>query len=141
MNLTNFYRRFIKNFNKIIASLTKLLKNTNTFVKKLRRRRKFLFKFRTDISNNFFIGETARTFETLKKVFITVFVFRYFNSIKLLKIKIDVFDKIIKVILCQFDDKGYWYFIVFLFRKLILAKCNYEIYNKKLLIIVKSFKH
>ena len=100
MNLTNFYRKFIKNFNKIIVSFTKLLKSINVFVKKSRCRRRFLFKFRTSISNNFFINEIVRMFKTLKKAFIIAFVFRYFNLIKLLKIKIDAFDKVIKIILC-----------------------------------------
>ena len=70
------------------------------FVKKSRRRRKFLFKSRTNISNSFFIDKITQTFKVLKKAFIIVFVFRYFDLIKLLRIKIDVFDKVIKVILC-----------------------------------------
>ena len=77
------------------------------FVKKLRCRRKFLFKFRTNISNNFLIDKTVQTFKTLKKTFIIAFVFRYFDLTKSLRIKINVFDKIIKVILCQFNDKNY----------------------------------
>ena len=107
MSLTNFYRRFIKNFSKIIASLTELLKDIDAFVKKLRRRRRFLSRFRTSISNSFFIDEIVQTFEALKKTFMITFVFRYFNSAKLLRIKTNVFDKVIKTILCQFDDENH----------------------------------
>ena len=107
MNLTNFYKKFIKNFSKIIVSFTKLLKNTNAFVKKLRRRRKFKFKTRTNVSNNFFTKKVVRTFETLKKAFIIVFVFRYFDLAKSLKIKINTFDKVINIIFCQFNEKDY----------------------------------
>ena len=141
LGLANFYRRFIKNFSRITVPLTKLLKGTDAFVKKSRRRRRSLFRSRTDISNGFFTDETARAFEALKKAFITALVFRYFDSAKSLRIETDVFDKVIEAILCQFNDEGHWHFIAFLSRKLISAKCNYEIYNKELLAIVKSFKH
>ena len=33
-----------------------------------------------------------------------------------------------------------WQFVVYFFKKIIFAKCNYEIYDKELLIIVKVFK-
>ena len=139
--MTNFYKKFIKNFNKIIISLTKLLKNSNVFVKKLHRRRKFKFKFLTIDRNSFLDKKTKKTFETLKKTFITILVFCYFDSTKSLRIKTNVFNKVIDVIFCQFNENDYWYFIAFLLQKLIFTKCNYEIYNKKLLIIVKFFKH
>ena len=100
MSLTNFYKKFIKNFNKIIISFTKLLKNSNVFVKKLNRRRKFKFKFSTIDRNSFLDEKTKKTFETLKKTFIIIFVFRYFDSIKSLKIKTNVFNKVIDVIFC-----------------------------------------
>ena len=69
-------------------------------MKKLRRRRKFKFKSSAIDRNNFLDEKTKKAFKTLKKTFITVFVFRYFDSIKLLKIKINAFNKIIDVIFC-----------------------------------------
>ena len=98
--MTNFYKRFIKNFNKIITLFTKLLKNLNVFVKKSRRRRKFKFKSSTIDRNNFFNEKTKKAFKTLKKTFIIAFIFRYFNSTKSLKIKTNVFNKVIDVIFC-----------------------------------------
>ena len=70
------------------------------FVKKLRCQRSFKFKFRTNNFNNFFNEKIAQTFKVLKKTFIIVSVFRYFNSIKLLKIKTNAFNKVINVIFC-----------------------------------------
>ena len=98
--MTNFYKKFIKNFNKIIILFTKLLKNSNVFVKKSRRQRKFKFKFSAIDRNNFFDEKTKKAFKILKKAFIIVFVFRYFDSAKLLKKKTNVFNKVIDVIFC-----------------------------------------
>ena len=119
----------------------KLLKNSNVFVKKSRCRRKFKFKFSAIDRNNFLDEKAKKTFKALKKAFIIAFVFRYFDSVKSLRIETNVFNRVIDVILCQFNKNDYWHLIVFLSRKLIFAKCNYEVHNKKLLIIVKSFKY
>ena len=69
-------------------------------MKKSRRRRKFKFKFSTIDRNSFLSEKTKKAFETLKKAFITVFVFRYFNSTKPLRIETNVFNKVIDVIFC-----------------------------------------
>ena len=98
--MTNFYKRFIKNFNKITVSFTKLLKSINAFVKKSHYQRNSKFKFRMNNFNSFFNKKIAQTFNVLKKAFIIVSVFRYFDSIKLLKIKTNAFNKTINVIFC-----------------------------------------
>ena len=54
--------------------------------------------------------------------------------------KIDVSNKTINEIFCQFDDQNYWHSIIYFFKKMILTKCNYEIYDKKFLIIIFAFK-
>ena len=104
MNLTNFYKKFIKNFNKITAFFIEQLKKINVFDKKTHRRRRKIYKIRTneniDERHSFFKKKTLKTFETLKKTFIIAFVLRYFNSIKPLKIKTNVFNKAIDSIFC-----------------------------------------
>ena len=141
LGLANFYRRFIKNFSRITAPLTELLKGTDAFVKKSRRRRRSLSRSRTGISNGFLTGEAARAFEALKEAFMTAPVLRHFDPAKPLRIETDASDKAIGAILCQPDDEGHWHPIAFLSRKLIPAECNYEVHDKELLAIVESFKH
>ena len=43
--------------------------------------------------------------------------------------------------LSQYDDEGILYSVTFYNKNIILKKCNYEIYDKKLLIIIKYLKH
>ena len=95
INFANFYKRFIRNFFKIVAFFIEMFKNNSNFRKSNRKRKKD-----STFKNNviFFSKKVNEIFEILKKVFMIVFVFRYFDSIKFSKIKIDVFDKIIKII-------------------------------------------
>ena len=81
-----------------------MLKNNSNFQKSNRKRKK-----NNTLKNNviFFSKKINETFEILKKVFIIVFVFRYFDSIKFSKIKIDVFDKIIEIIFSQQNKNDY----------------------------------
>ena len=43
-------------------------------------------------------------------------------------------------VLFQRNAAEVWQLVVYFFKKMIFAECNYEIYDKKLLIIVKIFK-
>ena len=55
-------------------------------------------------------------------------------------IEIDVFDERLKKMLSQYDSNELLHFVTFFFKKMIFAKKNYEIYDKKLLIIIKVFE-
>ena len=96
INFANFYKRFIRNFFKIVAFFIEMFKNNSNFRKSNRKRKKNnTFK----INVIFFSKKVNEIFEVLKKVFMIVFVFYYFDSINFSKIKIDIFDKIIEIIL------------------------------------------
>ena len=138
IDFANFYKRFIRNFFKIVAFFIEMLKNNSNFRKSNRKRKKD-----NTLKNNviFFSKKTNEIFEILKKVFMTVFVFRYFDSVKFSKVEIDVFDKVIETILSQQNENDHWHFVVYLFKKMISTKDNYEIHNKELLIIIDVFKH
>ena len=57
-----------------------------------------------------------------------------------IKIEIDASDLIIKACFNQqVDDK--WYSAIYFSRKLSLIEQNYDIHNKKLLIIITALKH
>ena len=54
--------------------------------------------------------------------------------------KTEVSNYVTAVIIFQYDDNGQLKPIVYFFCKMNLAKCNYEIYDKKLLAIIKAFE-
>ena len=57
-----------------------------------------------------------------------------------IKIKTDAFDLIIETCLSQqVDDK--WHSAAYFLRKLLLTEQNYDIYDKKLLIIIATLKY
>jgi len=53
--------------------------------------------------------------------------------------KIDILDYIIDMCISQSDNKERLRFVIFYSRKMIPAKLNYKIYNKKLLVIITAF--
>ena len=55
-------------------------------------------------------------------------------------IKANLSNYVTKGILSQYNKDGVLYPIVYFLKQLNLAKCNYEIYNKELLAIIKYFK-
>ncbi len=54
-------------------------------------------------------------------------------------LKIDISDYIINIYISQSNNKEQLRSITFYSRKMISAKLNYKIYNKKLLVIVAAF--
>ena len=144
LKLCNFYRRFIKNFNKLTLFLIFMLKKSANFHKKKIKRKRIVNRNRNRnkkrISNSFLIFEIFETFKLLRQTFLKTFIFRHFDSIRRIRVKIDVSNKIIKEILCQSDDEKHWHSIIYFSKKMISTKCHYEIHDKKLLIIVFVFK-
>ena len=138
IDFANFYKRFIRNFFKIAAPFIEMLKGNSNFRKSNRRRKKDN-TFKDSVI--FLSKEVNETFETLKKVFMTAFVFRHFDSVKSSKVEIDAFDKVIEAILSQQDENDHWHSVAYLFKKMISAKDNYEVHDKELLIIIDAFKH
>ena len=63
-----------------------------------------------------------------------------FNPAKKIMIEIDINRIVLDSILSQPDEKKRLYSVIFYSRKFTVPKLNYDIYNKKLLIIVNSFK-
>ena len=50
--------------------------------------------------NDFFISKTYEAFTRLKNIFLTIFVFIYFDLNKFIYVKINVLNKIFKIIFC-----------------------------------------
>ena len=64
----------------------------------------------------------------------------HYNSDHKLIVETDISDYVLKKILSQYDDAEILCSVVYFFKKHNSAECNYEIYNKKLMIIVCVFK-
>jgi hypothetical protein len=73
-------------------------------------------------------------------MFISVLILRYFDLLREIFIKTNISDYISSGILSQKDNQGVLYPIVYISKKYNLAKCNYEIYNKELLVIIYCFE-
>ena len=119
LKFVNFYRRFIRKFSKIVDFL-------NDFIYKNR-----AFKW---------TAECQKAFDDLKKAFITVSIFKHFDSEVENIVEIDASDKRLKEILFQYDVDDLLHSVAFFFKKMIFVECNYEIYDKKLLVIIKAFE-
>ena len=76
----------------------------------------------------------------LQNAFLTILIFCYFNIFKFLKTEMNILTKIIKVIFYQFDEESYQYLTIYFSKKIVLTKCNYEIHDKELLRIMRTFK-
>ena len=95
---------------------------------------------RERLSNDFLTSEAYEVFKHLKKTFLKALILQHFDSTRFIRVEIDVSNKAIDEILCQSNDKSHWHSVVYFFRKMISIECNYEIHDKKLLIIIFAFK-
>ncbi len=55
-------------------------------------------------------------------------------------VKINVFDYVVIKIMSQQDDNEQLRSVIYFSFKMLFAKCNYKIYDKKLLAIIKAFE-
>ncbi len=116
----NFYHRFIENFSKLVKSFTQLTRKDTSFV---------------------WNEVCVQAFDDLKKQVSLISVLQHFDSKWQTILKIDASDYIKDEILSQYDDENILHSIAFYSKSMILAECNYHIYDKKLLVIIWCFKH
>ena len=140
LDLINFYRRFIKNFNRIISSFIEMLKKVSRVFRKNKSKKRKHRSFNSKLTMTFLTSTTKKTFDTFKIVFMKKNLLYYFDFKCKLRVKIDAFIKIIDDVLCQLKNDE-WHSIIYFSQKMNSTQCNYEIYNQKLLIIVETFKH
>jgi hypothetical protein len=108
LKFVEFYRRFIKKFNKIIKSLTNFFKEE--------KKEKFDKEFE-------FTKKTRIAFAQLKDVFIKTSILLHFDLKRRIRLKIDAFDFAISKILSQLIEKtNQWHFVAFFSRKIFVAK-------------------
>jgi hypothetical protein len=119
LNFINFYRRFIKEFFKLIKSLVNLT------------RKKQIFDWSSDC-------ETA--FQNLKKKMTKALVLTYFRFDLKIFLKCDSFDYVFEEILSQRSKNNLIRSVTYFSKTLSSIECNYEIYDKELLIIIRCFE-
>ena len=66
---------------------------------------------------------------------------RHFNSNCQTILEMNASDLMTDEILFQYDEKGVLHPVAFYNKSIILAECNYYIYNKELLTIIHCFEH
>ena len=119
IGFANFYRRFIKDFSKIITPLANLTKKGTQF------------EWNTTCE---------LSFNTLKKAFTTAPVLRPFDWNKEVILETDASDYVSAGVLSQYDDDGVLHPVAFFSKKHSATECNYEIYDKELLAIIRCFE-
>ncbi len=77
----------------------------------------------------------------MKKRMIETSILRHFDQTRDFILEIDSFNYVNDEVLFQYDDEDVLHSIVFYSKNMFSAECNYEIYNKKLLIIIRAFEH
>ncbi len=119
LNFANFYRRFIYDYSKIATSLTYLIRKDVFFV---------------------WFQKCQIAFNILKKVFTFKIILHHYNSDHKIVIEIDALNYMFKDILFQYDENEILYSVTYFLKKHNSVECNYEIYNKELMIIVCTFE-
>ena len=119
LGFANFYRRFMKEYSRIVEPLTSLTHKDKKFI---------------------WNPEAQKAFEELKQRFTESPILAFFDPEKEVVIETDASDHTIAGVISQPDDQGRLRPLAFSSKKLGPAECNYQIYEKELLAIVIALK-
>jgi len=119
LGFANFYRRFIRNFSQLCRPLNDLLKKGTPWQ-----------------------WERAhqQAFESLKVAFSTAPTLAFFDYNRKTILETDASDWASGGVLSQIDDEGRLRPVAYFSSKHSTSECNYEIYDKELLAIIKSLE-
>ena len=76
------------------------------------------------------------TFDHMKRCMIKTSILRHFDQTCETILEIDSFNYVNDEVLSQYDNEEVLHSIVFYNKNMSSAECNYEIYDKELLIII-----
>lgn len=119
IGFSNFYRRFVRDFSKIIAPMVGLTKKG---VK---------FQWSTACQG---------AFDCLKSAFTKAPILAPFDWDKEIILETDASDYVSAGVLSQHGDDGILRPVAFFSKKHSVTECNYEIYDKELLAIIRCFE-
>ena len=119
LGFANFYWRFIKGFSQLASPLTALTQK--------------------DIKFNW-SSATEQAFQALKAAFTSALILVMFNLDKPLTVESDSSDCVTGGVLSQSDSQGVLHSVAYFSTRMSPAECNYDIYNKELLAIIRTFE-
>jgi len=118
IGFANFYWKFIKNFFNLVMSMMALIQKDTSFK---------------------WIKKANQDFKKLKTMFISVSILVLFDHTCITVMKTDFSDWCIDETLLQLMN-NVWRLCVYYSKKNTSAECNYEIYDKEMLIIIQCLK-
>lgn len=119
IGFANFYRRFIRDFSKVILPLVQLTQKDVKFE---------------------WTGTHQSAFDRLKAAFTSAPVLAPFDWTKEVILETDASDYVSAGVLSQYGEDGILRPIAFFSKKHSATECNYEIYDKELLAIIRCFE-
>ena len=124
LGFANFYRRFIKGYSQLAAPLSNLTKMDA---------KGFIYPWTPN-------GPEDTAFIKLKEAFLKASTLAHFDPELETWVETDASDYVVAAILSQKDIHGVLRPVAYLSKKMTPQECNYEIYNKELLAIVRAFE-
>jgi len=119
LGFANFYRRFIKEFSKLAGPLTALTRKDQPFN---------------------WTQECQSAFDRLKQAFTTAPILMHYNPDLPVTVETDASDYVVAGVMSQRDDNEQLRPVAYFSSKMLPAECNYEIYDKELLAIIRAFE-
>ena len=120
LGFANFYRRFVHGFSNVAGPLTNLTRTK-------------------DKTPFIWTADCQRSFDNLKERFTTAPILSHYMPGEQVWVETDASDYVVAGILSQMRD-GMLKPVAFFSKKMTPQECNYDIYDKELLAIVKSFE-
>jgi len=115
----NYYRQFIPKYSEKAEPFTWLTRKDEPFV---------------------WEAEQQLAFKTIVTTFTTAPVLRHFDHDREVIIETDASGYVSAGVLSQYDDDGVLHQVAYFSKKHSPAKCNYDIYNKELMAIIKALE-
>ena len=119
LGFSGFYRRFVQGYSKIVRPLVLLTKKATVF----------------DWS-----AACQEAFDRIKHLMTQAPILQHFDPTKTCFVECDSSDYVTSGVLSQKDSEGVLHPVAFFSRKMQPAECNYEIYDKELMAIVRCFE-
>jgi hypothetical protein len=119
LGFCNYYRRFIRGFAKVAKPMTRLTEKDHPFQ---------------------WTSETEESFTALKGLLTSAPILNHFDPEKVAVVETDASDWALGGVLSQRDEQGVLRPVAFFSKNLAPAECNYDIYDKEMLAIIRALE-